>query len=146
MNQGSIFTELQTAANTLYTLIFRAGAFGSGETNLSYTVGDIETSLDLAANNDADATWQTYAFNFLGTGSLTTLLFSSRGPGMNVDAVLDDVSVTVAVPEPATWAMLLLGFGGVGFTLRRKSRFLRVSPSEAVAAGVPFRHVASLDS
>ena len=24
-----------------------------------------------------------------------------------------------AVPEPATWAMMLLGFGGIGFAMRR---------------------------
>lgn len=27
-----------------------------------------------------------------------------------------------AVPEPATWAMMLLGFGGIGFQLRRQGR------------------------
>jgi hypothetical protein len=27
---------------------------------------------------------------------------------------------TSAVPEPATWAMMLLGFGGIGFQLRRR--------------------------
>jgi len=32
-------------------------------------------------------------------------------------------SVTAAVPEPSTWAMLLLGFAGIGFiTYRRKSK------------------------
>jgi hypothetical protein len=25
-----------------------------------------------------------------------------------------------AVPEPATWGMMLLGFGAVGFSVRRK--------------------------
>jgi hypothetical protein len=25
-----------------------------------------------------------------------------------------------AVPEPATWAMMLLGFGGIGFAMRRR--------------------------
>ena len=29
---------------------------------------------------------------------------------------------SAAVPEPATWAMMLLGFGAIGFTLRRKKR------------------------
>jgi hypothetical protein len=29
-------------------------------------------------------------------------------------------TATPAVPEPATWGMLLIGFGGVGFALRRR--------------------------
>jgi len=29
---------------------------------------------------------------------------------------------TAAVPEPATWAMMLIGFGGVGFQMRRQRR------------------------
>ena len=29
-------------------------------------------------------------------------------------------AVTGAVPEPATWAMLLVGFGGIGFAMRRR--------------------------
>jgi hypothetical protein len=40
------------------------------------------------------------------------------------DQLLGDVSIQVnAVPEPSTWAMLILGFAGVGFMAhRRKSR------------------------
>ncbi len=35
----------------------------------------------------------------------------------------DDQSVTAAVPEPSTWAMMVLGFAGLGFmSYRRKSR------------------------
>ena len=29
---------------------------------------------------------------------------------------------TAAVPEPATWAMMLIGFGGIGFQMRRQRR------------------------
>ena len=33
---------------------------------------------------------------------------------------VDDVAFAQAVPEPATWGMMLLGFGGVGMVLRRR--------------------------
>lgn len=33
------------------------------------------------------------------------------------------VSVAGAVPEPATWALMLLGFGGIGVAMRRRRRF-----------------------
>ncbi len=29
-------------------------------------------------------------------------------------------AATPAVPEPATWAMMLVGFGGIGFAMRRR--------------------------
>ncbi|QNP44517.1 PEP-CTERM sorting domain-containing protein [Sphingomonas daechungensis] len=32
------------------------------------------------------------------------------------------VNPTPAVPEPATWAMMLIGFGAVGFSMRRGRR------------------------
>jgi hypothetical protein len=37
---------------------------------------------------------------------------------------VDDYTVTIAaaVPEPTTWAMMLLGFAGIGFTAYRKKR------------------------
>ena len=35
-----------------------------------------------------------------------------------------------AIPEPATWLMLLLGFGGVGASMRA-SRYRRLRPTEA---------------
>lgn len=31
-------------------------------------------------------------------------------------------AATGAVPEPATWAMMLLGFGGIGFSIRRRRK------------------------
>ena len=34
---------------------------------------------------------------------------------------------TAAVPEPATWAMMVLGFGFVGYTMRRRRATVRLS-------------------
>nr|WP_277981555.1 PEPxxWA-CTERM sorting domain-containing protein [Sphingomonas phyllosphaerae] len=35
---------------------------------------------------------------------------------------------TAAVPEPTTWAMMLLGFGVIGFVTRRRSPILILFP------------------
>jgi hypothetical protein len=44
--------------------------------------------------------------------------------------LLTAVSATAgAVPEPSTWAMLMLGFAGLGFVAYRKAR-----PTSALAA------------
>ena len=55
----------------------------------------------------------------LATGDSTVLqIHGAQGPG---HIYFDDVSVS-AVPEPSTWAMLLLGFAGIGFMAYRRSR------------------------
>ena len=35
---------------------------------------------------------------------------------------LAGITAIAAVPEPATWAMMLVGFGGIGFAMRRSSK------------------------
>ncbi|MEO8141386.1 MAG: PEPxxWA-CTERM sorting domain-containing protein [Sphingomicrobium sp.] len=39
---------------------------------------------------------------------------------------LTSINVTAAVPEPATWAMMLLGFGAIGFSTRRRRTTIRL--------------------
>lgn len=66
-------------------------------------------------------------FNVSGIGTLTKVEFdyvgnSVWGNGEPFLAALTTDTVA-AVPEPSTWAMLLLGFGGLGFlAYRRRSR------------------------
>jgi hypothetical protein len=43
---------------------------------------------------------------------------------------IDNIAVR-GVPEPATWAMMLLGFGAVGFALRRRRTADKVLPQLA---------------
>lgn len=60
-------------------------------------------------------------FGFTSTSAFSTVEF--RGVQNDVFGI-DDVSfsrATAAVPEPATWAMMLFGFGGLGYSMRRRS-------------------------
>lgn len=72
-----------------------------------------------------------------GTGGLSSAYQVAETNSGNVESVFvangtitctgtDCTISTGAVPEPATWAMMLLGFGAIGCGMRRKRRSLRV--------------------
>jgi hypothetical protein len=44
------------------------------------------------------------------------------GSQNNYDLVSLPIPVNTGVPEPATWALMLLGFGGIGMAMRRSRR------------------------
>ena len=56
-----------------------------------------------------------------GATGLYSLSFANRG-GDNVGALLDNVSVTAAVPEPSTYALMLAGLVGMGAVARRRAK------------------------
>jgi hypothetical protein len=49
------------------------------------------------------------------------------GDGYDQNPIRTVTTGTGAVPEPATWAMLLLGFGAIGATIRRREAKVAVS-------------------
>ena len=61
------------------------------------------------------------SFNFVATGS-DTFTFSQTSQ-QQASPIFDDFTISAAVPELSTWAMMILGFFGVGFmAYRRKSQ------------------------
>jgi hypothetical protein len=67
--------------------------------------------------------WMTQSFTYMATSSSEVLSFLAQGGpnGLPPVGLLDGVSLT-AVPEPATWAMLVLGFAGLGFAGYRRAK------------------------
>lgn len=62
---------------------------------------------------------ESYIFTW-GGGNATLTFASLNAPSNNpYGPVIGDVSIS-AVPEPATWAMMILGFLGVGFVAYRR--------------------------
>jgi len=57
-------------------------------------------------------------------GPITTIQFelTSASDDTANDFAIGAVSLETAVPEPSTWAMMLLGFAGLGFAGYRASR------------------------
>ena len=73
--------------------------------------------------------WQAQSYNFVATSTSDTINFMALGTpaGQPPFSLLDSVSLIGAwengvptAPEPGTWLMMLIGFGIVGFSLRRR--------------------------
>ena len=134
-------TLIGTGSGGVETTVSLAGFLGSLDTDLTSVVfnngvSDFVASLVLRdasgavcttrSTSAADGTcgasehWAIDTGVPIFSGNVNTLTVSglSRGNGHYGG----DLSFTPnsAVPEPATWAMMLLGFAGIGFQLRRK--------------------------
>lgn len=119
---GVISSSFGTILGRTYTVAFNYGALGGGSEALTFSVGGTNYTVTPTANNDLFSTFQAGSFTFTGTGSPVSLAITSGGLD-NVDAILDNVSVSLsAVPEPATWALMIMGFGAIGGAMRRRGR------------------------
>ena len=100
---------------------------GLGTKTMEVTVGDVVKSFSYTvtgANSLSDMRYQLETVSFTLTSSTTIpLSFQSLdGDGSPWGAVVGEVSIS-AVPELSTWAMMILGFCGIGFmAYRRKSK------------------------
>lgn len=60
------------------------------------------------------------AVSLTGFSNVTRIVITSTDFG---GVVYDDFTFSLnAVPEPSTWAMMLIGFGGIGYSMRRRRR------------------------
>jgi hypothetical protein len=78
---------------------------------------------ELAGPEGSFQPWRTETATFTAGSTTETLSFLARGlPGGQPPFVLLDGISLSAVPEPASWAMLLMGFGLVGAAARRRGK------------------------
>lgn len=86
-------------------------ASGGGDELFSYT--------KTAANSPTDMNYLRYSYLWTPDSASSTISFRTIDPGP-LGIVIDNVSVSSSlVPEPATWALMLAGFGLTGFAMRR---------------------------
>jgi choice-of-anchor C domain-containing protein len=124
-SQGTIAQSFATVLGKLYTVSFAYSRNPANAPNLALaTVSAGGETFNVTAQNGqfggmGSMDWATGSFSFVGTGQTETLRLASSIPG-NAGVFFDQVSVTGGVPEPATWAVMITGFGLAGAALRRR--------------------------
>lgn len=130
--------DLQSAGGGAWQFLNGIGLFGPGteeadsaRRNPDGTVVGVNFDTNFFAANDTDAgpngllnpgeTSSTFLFRVLNVTSFTPGTFTAQD-GVTVTGA--GFSPAGAVPEPGVWAMMLVGFGAVGFVMRRRPRKL----------------------
>ncbi|QXQ06200.1 PEPxxWA-CTERM sorting domain-containing protein [Sphingosinicellaceae bacterium] len=109
--------------------------FAKPVSNLTFNYSDDDVTSTLGfegSSTTASFTGQLFAdgdpltqdvFNLSIVPNITQLIVFSNDPG---GVIFDNFSFTTSVagevPEPATWAMMIVGFGAVGGSLRRRNK------------------------
>ena len=104
--------------------------FGATGGTIEFTLG----ALDAGGNPETDAFFSylldpnganRFAFQALNGETITNLAYNIVGgtaDGLRQVRIASTAAGVPPVPEPATWMMMLLGFGAAGFALRRRRR------------------------
>lgn len=120
---GVLSKTFNLIAGTTYTASFELAGNQRGIFSPSYafdtgTVSFGNQNLNYRVASSARFSLYQLAFTPSASGSYS-LSFANAG-GDNVGALLDNVTVTSAVPEPESYALVLVGLGVMGSIARRR--------------------------
>jgi choice-of-anchor C domain-containing protein len=131
---GGIAQSFATTVGQAYLLTFEYSNNPSNSPDAAnVTVGSGENDGSLLSSNvshggttQANPNWTLFSEVFVANASTETLSFLETVGGNNAGVFLDDVVINTttvgAVPEPSTWAMMILGFCGLGFMAYRRKQ------------------------
>ena len=130
LTSGQTYEFTAWVANSCCNASF--GASPNALPALTFTTNEGATTriqnFDFTNANGAAGQWNlisaTFTLGATETGQVS--LWNSVSAASGNDFALDDISLTDvgSVPEPATWAMAVIGFGAMGATLRRRKQNL----------------------
>lgn len=116
------------ATTDAWTVCFGTCAFttsydnnGDGYATFTPGTGEIMSTGTVAVSNHGFVPWRYEELTFTATSSTQTLSLLAYGTplGQPPFALIDGLSLQ-SVPEPTTWAMMLIGFGLVGGVMRTR--------------------------
>jgi choice-of-anchor C domain-containing protein len=133
LNAGSIAQSIETVVGQDYTIGFDLSGNPDAGTGNKISVSTISGSLPIVlvynvgpSNSHANMNWQHFTYTFTAFSTLSSVTFASAeynpyGPAIdNVSIEESGGGIGSSVPEPASWALLIAGFGMVGVSARRR--------------------------
>lgn len=127
------FTTLM-ATSIGNTLSFSYSAVNPGgryvyTTSLTFAPGALSVAFpsnfsfsDVTASTFTAETRQSFVSGGVYESFTGSVLFANASPLNLTRARFGDTEIGAAVPEPSTWALMLLGFGAVGYSFRQRRR------------------------
>jgi hypothetical protein len=128
---GGLEQTIATVVGVKYQLTFALGAstVWNSAANAGSALTASATGTSLLASQlfsltpTSDNSWATETLLFTADSTSTVIEFLGDSTNSNAKYIgLDDVSVNAAVPEPSTWAMMIIGFLGLGLVAHRHRR------------------------
>ena len=115
-----------SVADNFQAILFLDPSLVSGLTGTGLTstgLGSNANSVFSSVSIPGSTAFTTSSISFIATGAGTIRMAFGTTSADNIGPLLDNVRLDVsAVPEPATWAMMLLGLGFVGGAMRARRR------------------------
>lgn len=123
---SSIMQTVSTAAGQHYLLSFyyspRAGVSSASNTIDVFWNGVKLDSVTGSGVGQSNHVWGARTYDVTGIAGSSILSFAAAGNSDSVGGSLDNASLTAAVPEPETYAMLMAGLGIMGAVARKRKQ------------------------
>jgi hypothetical protein len=131
---GDQFVELDSNSNS--TMYYDLAAGGTFKIDFLYSprpgVGPASNPISVYLNNAllsppgtvtggplGATSWMSYSTNNFSAAAGSRIEFRAEGTNDSLGGYVDNITISTA-PEPSSWAMMLVGFGGLGGLLRRR--------------------------
>jgi hypothetical protein len=89
--------------------------------NYTLTGADLVSMYGASGNGSQTDPQANQLVAITGLGPFTTATFTSTGNAFEFSLVTPTVQQTGGAPEPSTWAMMIIGFAGLGYAAARRS-------------------------